>query len=57
MQNSSRLTPLDGDLVGTTVGLEEGETDGPFDGDKEGPFVIGRSDGLLEGCVEMYFLI
>ena len=49
MQNSSRLTPLDG--------LEEGETDGPFDGDEEGPLVIGRSVGLLEGCVEMYFLI
>ena len=55
IQNRSRLTPLDGNLVGTTVGLEEGETEGPFDGDKEGPFVIGRSVGLLEGCVEMYF--
>ena len=53
--NRSRLTPLDGDPVGTTVGLEEGETDGSFDGDKEGPFVvIGRSVGLLEGCVEVY---
>ena len=55
IQNRSRLTPLDGDPVGTTVGLEEGETDGPFDGDAEGPFVIGRSVGLVEGCVEMCF--
>lgn len=51
--NRSRLTPLDGDSVGTAVGLDEGETDGPFDGDNEGPLVgsgvIGEREGEVVG--------
>ena len=47
--NSSRLTPLDGDPVGTVVGLDEGETDGSFDGDNEGPFVGSEVIGEREG--------
>lgn len=47
--NRSRLTPLDGDPVGTVVGLDEGETDGPFDGDNEGPLVGSEVIGELEG--------
>ena len=49
--NSSILTPLDGDPVGATVGLEEGETDGPFDGDNEGPLVGSEVIGEREGEV------
>ena len=47
--NRSRLTPLDGDSVGTAVGLDEGETDGPFDGDNEGPLVGSEVIGEREG--------
>ena len=49
--NSSRLTPLDGDPVGTVVGLDEGEVDGPFDGDNEGPLVGSEVIGEREGEV------
>ena len=34
--NSSSLTSLDGDAVGTVVGLDEGETDGEREGDDVG---------------------
>ena len=43
--NSSRLTPLDGNPVGATVGLDEG----PFDGDNEGPLVGSEVIGEREG--------
>ena len=35
------LTSFDGDPVGTSVGLEEGDTDGAFDGDSVGLGVSG----------------
>ena len=46
--NEQKLTSFDGDSVGTAVGLDEGETDGPFDGDAEGP-VLGDDVGGSEG--------
>ena len=45
---NQKLTSLDGDPVGTAVGLDEGETEGPFDGDAEGP-VLGDDVGGPEG--------
>jgi len=45
-------------MLTSAVGLAEGETDGPFEGDKEGALVItgamvvGESDGLLLGPAE-----
>ena len=34
--STCKLTSLVGDPVGTSVGLDEGEADGPFEGDAEG---------------------
>ena len=36
-----KLTSFDGDPVGTSVGLEEGDTDGAFNGDPVGLSVSG----------------
>ena len=46
-QQMYKLTSLVGDPVGASVGLDEGEADGPFEGDAEGILLGAFEDDWL----------